>query len=72
LDYERAHPGPVLRLRAHIVLQLADSHTWVCIDAVLFCSSRAFIARWKRRFQREHVKALLGLPSASCGLSPTA
>jgi putative transposase len=61
LDYYRAHPDPALRLRAHLVLLLADGHTWALITAVLFCSSRT-IARWKRRFQDGRIPALLGLP----------
>jgi putative transposase len=61
LDYYRAHPDPALRLRAHLVLLLADGYTWALISAVLFCSSRT-IARWKRRFQHGRVEALLGLP----------
>ena len=64
LDYYRAHPDPALRLRAHIVLLLADGHTWALIAAVLFCSSRT-IARWKRRFQDGRVEALLGLPQGA-------
>jgi transposase len=61
LDYYRAHPDPQLRLRAHLILLLADGHTWALISAVLFCSSRT-IARWKRRFQHGGVSALLGSP----------
>jgi putative transposase len=64
LDYYRAHPDPQLRLRAHIVLLLADGYTWAMIAAVLFCSSRT-IARWKRRFQDGRVAALLGLPKGA-------
>jgi hypothetical protein len=28
LDYLRTHPDPHLRLRAHIILLLADGYTW--------------------------------------------
>jgi putative transposase len=61
LDYYRRHPDPALRLRAHLVLLLADGHPWALITAVLYCSSRT-IARWKERFERGRVPALLGLP----------
>jgi putative transposase len=64
LDYYRAHPDPQIRLRAHLVLLLADGHTWALISAVLFCSSRT-IARWKRRFRHGRVAALLGLPKGA-------
>src|SRR5258707_8919149 len=61
LDYYRAHPDPRLRLRAHIVLLLADGHTWATITAVLFCSSRT-IARWQRRFHDGGAPPLLSPP----------
>lgn len=61
LDYLRQHPNPQLRLRAHILLLLADGHTWTLITAVLYCSSRT-IARWKGRFEQGRISALLGLP----------
>jgi hypothetical protein len=38
LDYLRTHPNPALRLRAHIILLLADGQTWALIVAVLYCS----------------------------------
>jgi Homeodomain-like domain len=43
-------PDPQVRLRAHLILLLADGHAWALIAAVLFCST-ATIARWKDRFQ---------------------
>ena len=61
LDCYRSHPDPQRRLRAHIVLLLAQSLTWAAIAAVLFCSSRT-IARWNQRFRRGRVTALLGRP----------
>ena len=62
LDYYRA-PGhePALRLRAHIILLLADGHTWAAIAAVLYCSTRT-IARWKARFEQGRVAGVLGQP----------
>lgn len=41
-----------VRLRAHILLLLADGHTWVNVGAVLFCSLDT-ISRRKRRFEAE-------------------
>jgi transposase len=61
LHHLRASRDPQLRLRAHIVLLLADGHTWALIAAVLFCSSRT-IGRWKGRFEHGGVQALLGRP----------
>ena len=49
LQHLRSSPDPQLRLRAHIVLLLADGHTWALITTVLYCSSRT-IYRWKDRF----------------------
>ena len=46
------------RLRAHVILLLADGQPWSLIAAVLFCST-ATIARWKGRFEAGGVEALL-------------
>lgn len=59
LDWYRAHPDPAVRLRCHIILLLADGHTWASIVAVLYTSSRT-VARWSSRFQQGRVEALLG------------
>ena len=59
LDCYRSDPDPQLRLRAHIVLLLAQGLPWASIAAVLFCSSRT-IARWKGRFQQGRLDGLLG------------
>jgi putative transposase len=59
LDCYRSDPDPQLRLRAHIVLLLAQSLAWANIAAVLFCSSRT-IARWKTRFQQGRLDGLPG------------
>jgi putative transposase len=61
LDYLRHHPNPQLRLRAHVILLLADGYAWATIAAVLYCSSRT-IARWKERFVADRVPALFGQP----------
>lgn len=59
LDHLRRSPCPELRLRAHIVLLLADGYTWAAVCAVLYCSSRT-VARWKGRFAHGRLDALLG------------
>jgi putative transposase len=59
LDYLRHAPDPHLRLRAHILLLLADGFTWAMIGSVLYCSSRT-ISRWKTRFDKGRLPALLG------------
>jgi len=61
LRHYRTAPDPALRLRAHIILLLADGWAWVAITAALFCSSRT-IARWQSRFAHGRVPALLGAP----------
>jgi putative transposase len=48
---------PELRLRAHIVLLLADGYAWATIATVLYCSTRT-INRWKDRFLEGRVDAL--------------
>lgn len=61
LDHYRADADPQVRLRAHILLLLADGYPWATIAAVLYCSSRT-IARWQARFQHGRVPALFGRP----------
>ena len=61
LGYYRGRHDPELRLRAHIILLLAQGQTWATICAVLFCSSRT-VARWKARFEEGGTDALLGRP----------
>jgi transposase len=61
LDYYRRDPDPQVRLRAHILLLLADGHSWATITAVLFTSPDT-IARWKKRFERGGVADVLGRP----------
>jgi putative transposase len=62
LDYYRSRfHDPDLRLRAHIILLLADGHSWALIAALLFCSTRT-IARWQARFHRGGLPALFGRP----------
>jgi putative transposase len=61
LGYYRRDPDPQVRLRAHILLLLADGHAWATIAAVLFTSPDT-IARWKSRFRRGGVGEVLGRP----------
>jgi transposase len=67
LDLLRKGPQPTLRLRAHIILLLADGLSWAAIAAVLYCSTRT-ISRWKQRFEQGRLAALQGQPpgAASC------
>ena len=51
------HPAQV-RLRAHIVLLLADQHPWAQISTMLFCSS-ATIDRWRTHYLAGGVQVLL-------------
>jgi putative transposase len=59
LDRYRKDPDPEVRFRAHILLLLADGHTWETVAAFLFCSSRT-IDRWVKRFHAEGVEAVAG------------
>lgn len=58
--YRGKHPAE-LRLRAHILLLLADGHTWAAVCAVLYCSRRT-IARWKERFEEQGPEGLRDCP----------
>src|SRR6266540_3907814 len=59
LDHYRTDPDPQVRLRAHLILLLADGHPWSLLVAVRYCST-ATIARWQKRFQRGRLDALFG------------
>jgi putative transposase len=59
LDRYRKDPDPDVRFRAHILLLLADGHTWETVTAMLFCSSRT-IDRWVKRFHEEGVEGVAG------------
>jgi putative transposase len=61
LEHYRRDPDPQVRLRAHLLLLLADGHTWGTIASVLFTSPDT-IARWKGRFERGGVGEILGRP----------
>jgi putative transposase len=51
------------RLRAHIILLLAEGYSWAVIAGVLMCSTRT-IARWKSRVECDGIRAVLGPPPA--------
>jgi transposase len=59
----RKGADPRVRLRAHILLLLAEGYSWAVIAGVLFCSTRT-IARWKTRVEAEGVSAVLGAVGA--------
>ena len=61
LDHYRRSADPRVRLRAHILLLLDAGHPWATIGAVSFCSPGT-ICRWRRRFEADGVKAVLGRP----------
>jgi putative transposase len=61
LEYYRKSTDPAVRLRAHILLLLAAGHPWSQITTMLFTSPRT-VSRWKKRFERDGVEALLGAP----------
>lgn len=52
-----------VRLRAHIILLLAEGYSWAVIAGVLRCSTRT-IARWKSRVECNGIRAVLGPPPA--------
>lgn len=59
LDLYRRDPDPAVRLRAHILLLLAQGYPWAGIAAVLFTSTST-IARWQSRYQQGGVSAVFG------------
>jgi putative transposase len=59
LDRYRKDPDPEVRFRSHILLLLADGHTWATVCSLLFCSSRT-IDRWVKRFHEEGVQCVAG------------
>ncbi len=59
LDRYRKDPEPEVRFRSHIVLLLADGHTWATVAALLFRSPRT-IDRWVKRFHQEGIEGSAG------------
>jgi putative transposase len=62
LGVYRRSSDPRVCLRAHILLLLADGHSWELIAAVLYTSSST-IARWQRRFRAGGAAAVCGVPA---------
>lgn len=58
LDTYRKSTCPAIRLRAHILLLLADGYAWREIANVLFTSTRT-IARWKTHFEKQGLEGVL-------------
>src|SRR5262249_43894170 len=68
LDQYRKGGHTRVRLRAHILLLLAQGYSWATIAEVLFCSTGT-IARWKSRVESAGVRAVLvSSPQAAAGL----
>ncbi len=59
VEQYRKGTNPRVRLRAHMVLLLAQGYSWAVIAGVLCCSTRT-IARWKTRVETEGMSAVLG------------
>ena len=57
LRHYRRAPVPDWRLRAHLLLLLADGWAWATITALLYTSSST-IARWQRRFRQGRLAAV--------------
>jgi putative transposase len=64
LQVLRRGTDPELRLRAHILLLLDAGQPWALIVAVLFTST-ATVNRWRRRFLRGGLGAVLARPRRS-------
>jgi len=67
LEQYRKGANERVRLRAHILLLLADGYSWAMIVGVLYCSTRT-IARWKRRVEEEGIAVALGTPLTAARL----
>lgn len=61
LQCVRQGTNPEHRLRAHVLLLLADGHTWSVITAVLF-TSPSTINRWRQRYRQRGVAGVLERP----------
>jgi putative transposase len=64
LEQYRKGANERVRLRAHILLLVADGYSWALIVGVLFCSTRT-MARWKQRVERDGIRAALGTPAST-------
>jgi putative transposase len=59
LELYRKSSDPNLRLRAHVLLLLAEGHTWSLIAGMLFTSPRT-IGRWRKRFEQQGLDGVFG------------
>jgi transposase len=59
LNHYRRGATPEHRLRAHILLLLADGRAWAAIALMLY-TSPATIARWQKRYRRGGLDAVFG------------
>src|SRR5262245_35730940 len=59
LELYRKHTNPEVRFRAHLLLLLADGHSWQEVGALLYCSSRT-IDRWVKRLHHDGIAGLAG------------
>ena len=60
LEHYRKSTDHAVRLRAHILLLLADGHPWSQIVLTLYTSTST-IRRWKDRFRRNGLEGVLEL-----------
>jgi len=58
LNVYRKTTDPAIRLRAHILLLLAEGYTWSLIAGMLYTSTHT-IHRCKHRFEREGLDSVL-------------
>jgi transposase len=65
LRHYRHATRPDWRLRAHLLLLLADGWTWATIAALLYTSSST-IARWQARFLQGGLDAVFEAPPRRC------
>jgi putative transposase len=65
LDQYRKGVNTRVRLRAHMLLLLAQGYSWAIIAGVLVCSTRT-IARWKTRVETEGVRRVLAPSPQAC------
>jgi putative transposase len=59
LELYRKSFDPSVRLRAHVLLLLAEGRSWRLIGEILFTSPRT-INRWRKRFEQEGLDGVFG------------
>jgi transposase len=65
LEQYRKGVNTRLRLRAHILLLLAQGYSWTLMAGVLFCSTRT-IARWKTRMETGGIRTVVASSPQAC------